>query len=370
MVKKSMTYRWLWSCLISGGLLLAGCDDHPEDESLKQGYTPEEGQPLELVAVTRTAGATQIGNADCPDIRAFLTTPTELVQIGGNNYGTFHYNTTLKGWESNITVKEERQYYLYGYMPAEMAGVSVNVSAPESGKFSDGVNMTLTGLPAFTEDDVCLIVGVERLSDLVSSATTNVQEGNYSYLSGIVDRNYVNLLMGHLYVSLQLSFKLDAEYAKLRSIHLKKVEMTLPKESGKVTATVNLRAGKGIYQPTFDISSSSADITATLLNATAPANEMVLDNRYTQNSLVVNSVYCAPNIFSGGGARLKIRTTYDVYDRTGNTNLGERTAENILQIAASMKSGQQKNVILTVNPTYLYVLSDGDLDNPVITINE
>ena len=359
MEKKSMTYRWLWSCLISGSLLLAGCTDRSGEDLPNQGYTREEGHKLELVAVTRTAGATQIGNADCPDIRAYLTSGTEIVQ----NNGLFQYNSSLKGWESNITVKEERQYYLYGYMPAEIGGASVNVEAPTSGKYSDGINMTMTGLPAITEDDICLIVGVEQLNELVSSSTTNVTEGNYSYLSGIVDRNYVNLLMGHLYVSLQLSFKLDAEYAKLRSIHLKKVEMTLPKASGKVDATINLRAGYGIEEPKFALSASDEDKTATLFETTDPTKELLLDATYTQNPRIVNSVYCAPNIFSGGGASLKIKTTYDVYDRTKNTNLGERTAENTLQITASMKSGQQKNVILTVNPTYLYVLSDGDLDH-------
>lgn len=358
-----MTYRWLWSCLISGGLLLAGCTDRSGEDLPNQGYTREEGHKLELVAVTRTDGATQIGNADCPDIRAYLTTETQLVQIENKNYGTFHYNPSLNGWQSNITVKEERQYYLYGYMPAEITGASVNVAAPTSGKYSDGIKMTMTGLPAITADDICLIVGVEQLNELVSSSTTNVTEGNYSYLSGIVDRNYVNLLMGHLYVSLQLSFKLDAEYAKLRSIHLKKVEMTLPKANGKVDATINLRAGYGIVDPTFTLSASSEDKTAKLFETTDPTKELLLDAKYTQDPLIVNSVYCAPNIFSGGGASLKIKTTYDVYDRTKNTNLGERTAENTLQITASMKSGQQKNVILTVNPTYLYVLSDGDLDH-------
>ena len=32
--------------------------------------------------------------------------------------------------------------------------------------------------------------------------------------------------------------------------------------------------------------------------------------------------------------------------------------------------GQEKVLVLTVKPTYLYVLSDNDADNPTITLGE
>ena len=72
MIKDRMTYRWLWSCLIAGSLLLTGCADKSE-ETPQPSPEPEVGSPLELQAVTRTNGATLIGDASCPDIKAILT---------------------------------------------------------------------------------------------------------------------------------------------------------------------------------------------------------------------------------------------------------------------------------------------------------
>ena len=61
-------------------------------------------------------------------------------------------------------------------------------------------------------------------------------------------------------------------------------------------------------------------------------------------------------------------TTYDVYDRKGNLIRENSEATNKLPNLAAVR-GQKVQVNLTVNPTYLYVLSDPDLDNPTITID-
>lgn len=358
-----MTYRWLWSCLIAGGLLLmAACSDRNE-ELLQPSPEPqpEQGSPLELRSVTRTSGATQIGDATCPDIKVILTSETEEIQNGRFKYviGT--------GWTSDLSVKEERQYYLYGYMPETITGSTITWTKPEGGNYSDGIDFSMTNLPAITTDDVSVIVGVERV-DGTTTDTPNVTPGEFSYLSGIWGKNYVNLLMGHIYSGLELNFKLDADYAKLRSIHLKKI--TLSTSSGHVNATIKLRQGKekGIDQTTFtEVEGSSVSAPITMLNAESA--ETVLDDRYTVTPLKISKMaYCFPSIFAAGGATLSIETTYDVYDRTKKKNLGERISTNKLRITteSGIKPGQKKTVILTVQPTYLYVLSDGDLDIPEI----
>ena len=110
------TYRWLWNCLIAGGLLLlSGCADNNEDSPQPQ---PEEVSQLELRAVTRTDGATDY--AGNQNIGIFLTTSTT------SDFGQFVYSTT--GWSSTVSVKEERQYYIYGYMPSTITG-SVSLSS-------------------------------------------------------------------------------------------------------------------------------------------------------------------------------------------------------------------------------------------------
>lgn len=358
MIKDRMTYRWLWSCLIAGSLLLTGCADKSE-ETPQPSPEPEVGSPLELQAVTRTNGATLIGDASCPDIKAILTSETEKVQDGYFRY------VTGSGWTSDLAVKEERQYYLYGYMPEVITGTTVTDTPPESGKYSDGIDLSFPGLPAITEQDICVVVGVQRV-DGIGENTPDVTEGNFSYFSGIWGRNYVNLLMDHIYAGIELNFKLDAEYAKLRSIHLKTI--TLSTGCGQVKATVQLRKNKGIGQATFTPVANTSSAPITMLSAESA--ETVLDDRYTITPLKINKLaYCFPSIFAAEGANLSITTTYDVYDRTKNKNLGERTSTNALRItAAAIKPGQKKTVVITVQPTYLYVLSDGDLDNPGTTV--
>ena len=348
MIKDKMTYRWLWGCLFAGSLVLTGCSDRSEEDLVDPDNT------LQLMSLTRTNGATELIGTVGTDIKAFLTSADEMLQDDGK----FQY--TGIGWDSNLSVKEERQYYLYGYMPATITGTTVEYSEPAGG-YSEGIDLTFSNLPDITDDDICLIVGVQRV-DGTGTTTANVTEGNYSYLSGIRGKNYVNLLMGHLYSGLELNFLLNATYAQVRSIHLKTI--TLTSTYGKVNATVNIRNGRGIYQPSFT-QASSATNEATFLDT-----ETVLDNQYTVTPLAINQlVYCAPSIFDINGKYLTLTSVYDVYDKNGN-NLGERTSENKLRItASSLGPGQKKTVVITVKPTYLYVLSDGDLDNPEFEIN-
>lgn len=377
MITDKLTYRWLWSCLIAGGLLLTGCADSSEGDPMPEPEPEQQGSPLELRSFTRTEGATEIGDASCPDIRVYLTTATEMLQFDNQPYGTFHYSTTNNGWESNLSVKEERQYYLYGYMPAD---ISNNVPTPTDPDgtgtdydFSDGIDLTLNGLPAITTTDICVVIGVQRLES-ENAAPANVKEGDFSYLSGIVGKNYVNLLMGHLYAGLELQFKIGSDYAQLRSIRLK--EIKLKYANSQVNATVKLRKDKGIDEATFtDASGSEQEMTIL-------STETVLDKNYINSPLVIpNVAYCYPSIF-GQQASLSITTKYDVYDKNTPNDPNDENDDQFAPIrkdcistnklrieAAALKPGQKKAVILTVQPTYLYVLSDEDLDNPVITIN-
>lgn len=360
MITDKMTYRWLWSCLIAGGLLLSGCSDNSEGNLLTE---PEQKDyPLELRSVTRTEGATRIGDAKCPDIRVYLTTASEFLRFdnppnGTQPYGIFHYNTTNESWESNLSVKEERQYYLYGYMPASIDG---SAEAPEGGNFSDGIVLTLTDIPSISTDDVSVVIGVQRLdAPLAGSATANVDVGNFSYLSGIVNKNYVNLLMGHLYSALNLSFKVDADYAKLRSIRLKKVEMK--STYGKVKAIIGLRKNSGITSSTYSRTTGS-EYSEILYDA----NEELT----TTEKQLGKDVYCAPGIFEMSGTSsnyLSITSTYDVHDKAGNF-LKTRTATNKISVTG-LSRAMKKTLVLTVAPTYLYILSDADLDNPGVIVS-
>lgn len=373
MMTEKMTYRWLWSCLVAGGLLLlSGCSGSSSDDDLQQ---PEQ-VALQLRAVTRTDDAFKIPDANNPasSIKLFLTTLTPTNE-NPNNYslteGSFSYKNDQ--WTSTnslnpLIVKEETSYYLYGYMPSS---ISATPSAPDEG-YSKGINLSFTGLPAITSDDICVLVGVQ-LVGANSTGSPSVTEGQYGFRSNIKGQNYVNLLMAHLYAKLKVSFKIDPNYAELRSIHLKEVTLTSKYADG-ASVTVNLRSGQGIGSPSFP-SGSEGEIkhTISLFKSSAIIPEKVLDKALANQVDPVLALdlpaYCRP-VAVEGTYNLTLTTTYDVYDLKGQ-NLGERVSENKIKFdVAEVKPGQEKKLVLTVKPTYLYVLSDNDADNPTITLEE
>ena len=374
MMTEKMTYRWLWSCLVAGGLLLlSGCSGSSSEDDLQQ---PEQ-VALQLRAVTRTDGAFEIPDANNPasSIKLFLTTLTPTNE-NPNNYslteGSFSYKNSQ--WSSTnslnpLIVKEETPYYLYGYMPSS---ISATPSAPDEG-YSKGINLSFTGLPAITSDDICVLVGVQLVGANSTGLQTAVTEGQYGFRSNIKGQNYVNLLMAHLYAKLKVNFKIDPNYAELRSIHLKEVTLTSKYADG-ASVTVNLRSGQGIGSPSFP-SGSEGEIkhTISLFKSSAIIPEKVLDKALANQVDPVLALdlpaYCRP-VAVEGTYNLTLTTTYDVYDLKGQ-NLGERVSENKIKFdVAEVKPGQEKKLVLTVKPTYLYVLSDNDADNPTITLGE
>ena len=360
MITEKNTYRWLFSCLVVGGLLLlSGCSGGSSGDDVP----PSDQSDLLLRAVTRTAGAFEIPDANNPatNIQLFLATQAPTNE-DPNHYTLVEkmYSYSTDHWSSltPFLVKENTQYYLYGYMPASL---SATQSAPE-GDYSKGINLTLSNLPAITSDDICVLVGVQRVG--ANSGSPTVTEGQYGFLTGIKGQNYLNLLMAHLYAKMKVSFKIDPAYAELRSIHLKNITLTSKYADG-ASVTVSLRSGQGIGSPAFPSVNEEQVHTVTLLDT-----EKILNKSFVSTPLTLDiPAYCRPMGLEGT-YHLTLTTTYDVYD-TKNQNLGERTSENKIDFKmAEVRPGQEKDIVLTVKPTYLYVLSENDADNPTITLGE
>ena len=67
-------------------------------------------------------------------------------------------------------------------------------------------------------------------------------------------------------------------------------------------------------------------------------------------------------------SKLYLVTEYDVYDKQGN-KIDERKVTNKLTTALDeLQRGEERILTVTVAPSYLYVLSDGDSNNPPVTI--
>lgn len=258
------------------------------------------------------------------------------------------YNTGTGKWNASFEVEAGKTYSVYGYMP-KVGGVNSSLTAVTS----DGATLSITGIKPVTTDDICIITGVKETDE-------GLKEGLLSWKWPISseDENYkIHILMDHLYAAAQFRLKIDAEYAALRTIKLK--TMTLSTNKGSVDATVtlthNTTGASPVSSATYTASGSSDAIV--IFNN----DEGIALDKTTP--LDINACF-APTLSNN----LTLVSTYDVYDRKGNLIRQNSTATNKLPNLEAIR-GQRIQLNMTVNPTYLYVLSDPDLDNPTITIN-
>lgn len=348
---------WWLSCMLMLLLLMmASCSQ----DSSNDGIDEPQNNLLRLSSVTRSN-------------RAF--TPSEgnkimmyvMTQNDEYSSGNFTYSS---GWSnSGVSVKEHEQYYMYGFMPASSSAgsysSSISATATElNGDYSRGADLTINALPIFTSKDFCAIVGVQRIS--ATSEATNIVEGNFGYLSGLNSENFVNLLMDHLYGELALQFKVDADYYTLRHIKLKSVTLNYENGSGsaeaKVDVTVRLRDGYGLGQSSVVYTPTGNKASHTLWPNT---NEVIpLTDAATSKDI---SVKCPPSLFDQAGTYMTLTCTYDVCGTDGTTIRPDCTASNKMRVSG-MEHGKKNTVTVTIAPTYLYVLTDPDLDNPTIYI--
>ena len=335
-------------------LLMVACTSESETDLRQQ------GSQLRLVGVTR-ADAERITEGN---IRLFIA------KSGAANpsQGSFTNNVAKDGWENqDLSVDENAQYYIYGFMPAKLGNndVSCDISAAD-GDYSKGASLAFTGLPVFTDQDICVVIGVKRVTG--STDKTTATEGSYGYLSGASSENYLNLLMDHLYAKLELSFNVEGKYDELRKIHLKEVSLKST-YGASVSATVSLRSGSGLANHvSFGAFTSSAEVTTKPYEYQAGDAVTYLPVATTGTAATaLTPVFCAPCIFDGDGSYLSIESRYDVYDRKGNLIRQDCTASNKVKLTGVV-SGVHKKLTLTVAPSYLYVLSDPDLDNPTVVV--
>ena len=187
--------------------------------------------------------------------------------------------------------------------------------------------------------------------------------------------NYIFLLFDHIYSGIRFRFKVNGEYNALRTIKLKRLEMKGYKDDGltttvvksKVNATITLKQNDTNSSPITSVSivpdETSSDVTTPIYDC-GSGSPVVLSTDYS------DFLGCfAPNLCN----KFALTSTYDVYDTKGNLVRQNCTATNTIDIRDyfpyGMTRGTMYTVRLTVNPTYLYMLSEPDLDNPTIDIN-
>ena len=253
-------------------------------------------------------------------------------------------------WHAYFEVTADKTYTVYGYMPK-----TGDMSSTLAKSTADAATLTIRNIKPITTDDICIITGVEASDE-------GLKEGNFNWKWPITtsteDESYkIYILMDHLYAAAQFRLKIDAEYAALRTIKLK--TMTLSTNQGSVNATITLKHNTTGESPVSNVdyytASGSSDAVIIFNNDEGTP----LDK---ETPLIINACF-APTL----SENLTLVSTYDVYDSKGNLIRQNCTTTNKLPDLEASR-GQRVQVNMLVNPTYLYILSDPDLDNPTITI--
>lgn len=333
--------------------------------------------PLQLISLTRAAlpgvhmaGDDKEGNEkELSPIQIFLTGKT------GNNKreGQIIYDEDTKTWNSSIGVKDDPTC-LYGFAPATVASCTIN---PLDGKTSylDGAKLTLSNINSVTGDDLCAIVGVQHSEKNPITTPDWSADGFLGVFSfNKKPNNYISLLLDHLYGRIDFKFYIGEEYSQWRIIKVKKVELL---SKTKVTGlTVNLVANKGNHPIAddgikYEYSTVAAGVTGVLYDSSTDTDTNGKQLQTVNGDAVVIPGFFAPVSKEVSG--LSLVCTYDVYTIVNN-KIGTRvrencTATNKLQLIPNVQRGKVWTVNLTVEPTYLYQLSDDELDNPTVIVS-
>ena len=360
--------------LLLTALVLAACSSDDEGQTGTQQETTLQilscQKDFSMVDHTVTRSLT------LPDGFSQIPTPSEgtaikLFLTRGNSTclpGVFYY---VDGqWKSRLyeTVSNP-SCYIYGYMPS----INEGSLAPLNSDYKNGAIMTFTDLPSITTNDPCIITGIKQVDLNTTSATPEeiataageVKEGRFDYtIKTSPPGNYLYVLLDHLYASLEFQFQVNEVYANLRTIKLKKVELKGIQVNN--VQTVTLSANNTGESPIVNLNWSAkepSDETEYVKIFDSTAGE---DLKTTFSESPVATAQFAP-IYSETQP-MTMKCTYDVYVKNGSL-IGERHAENRISQVAGMVRGKKRIITVTVNPTYLYVLADPDLDNPAITVH-
>lgn len=297
--------------------------------------------------------------ADEAGIKCFLTRANETIFNGTLTYKS-------GAWTSKIPA-DEGVYYVYGMMPNSEAS-KVTLTPLPGADFENGAVMEIDKLNAVTASDVCAIVGVKGAASKVGIENSGIELGKFSFNAD--DGTFIYLLIDHLYAALQLNMNISSEYNALRTIKLTKLTL----KSNSVTKTYKVTATMTPNE------TNTSPLAVTYAATTEDGKEIELYNgkgkgengQDIEKELEVDKYiqFLACTVPLSTNTQFEMETTYNVYDRKGNLIRKNCTAKNVLNLpTGGLARGQKYTFNLTVNPTYLYVLSDPDLDNPTVVVN-
>ena len=371
-VKNIYRIGFLFCLTAVEGLTACSSDESPQSSSDRQLNLRFYAHQLDEVPI-----------AQAPSRRALPTNFEVYTPVAGTNiigFITPETGTTVAAriftldqdqWKTNITIEDpSANYYLYGFLPVgSETSTDISTSRIAGKEYKDGAKILINRIKSLTTQDPCVIVGVKKHDTGVAAINDiDIKQGQFLYNFNTDPSNeYAYLLLDHVFGAYQYQIGVTESYSQLRKIKLKSVTLSTM-DSKTVNAVVTLTANTTNTSPLTSVvctpNNDTGSNTVTLYKTGANESDKLLTTSFQD----LATCY-APAI----NQQLKLTAVYDVYDKSGTNLIRENcNAENIftpIVQESDLKPGKRHTIRITVNPTYLYVLSDPDLDNPTITVN-
>lgn len=271
--------------------------------------------------------------------------------------GLWRYMEDVPGYQSNLWLGGG-QYRFFAFTP------SYSASSNADGTLNPQVSFTSAGGNMQADISNCYAFGKEDL--LLSSAFcadaagATPADNAMITIAGTEGKRTIDFYMDHLLAKLNLCFYVENEYADLREIDLKSVSL----QGAAANASV-------AYSFSAQYNGNDKGFTRTAVTpVTTSAQPLKWEKtlRLTTEAQQFCTAYFLPEALSSTHEMLAT-VTYDVYDKKTHETRHDVVATSHVKVNSSLpQAGHSYTVNVRVVPTYIYVLSDADMDNPTIKL--
>ena len=365
------------SLLLAATALVSCQRDDIEDRNMVTLY-PVVERNIETTVLTRAlTGYSEYNTGQRQTIHAYAVNPEATSQIPTGLFSP----SSAGGWRSTLEVEADKSYYVYSHTALPGAtGYSLNFTS------QDDVNLTFSGLSVISGTDPLVstaAAGKYLDKNPAQDYYPELTEGSFSIGKVETPANdqstKVFLAMKHLYAKATLSFKVDPTYNELRTIKVKQVTVSTT-AGGTLPGThkINFKKNTDIAQLVKDETTSVSNESQTSVDILrGESSTVTFDDPDTKDCVTLKPdafyefgwfTFLPAAYLGNNNPNLSITVTYDVYDKSDPAVLlrEDQTATNgniLRKLTSGGTAGNNYRINLTVNPTYLIVLSDTDVSN-------
>ncbi len=311
--------------------------------------------------VTKAYSAYQVNGASL----GLFTVPDDLP-----GQSQFVYNATDDEWvpQGDYRYSPQLEMGFIAYIP-----YSSNATVSCGSRWNSQLNvLTLPNLPVFNEKDIYVLNGIND-----AKKDHKAQVGNFVAKFQTLDPDHIEETTNSLdfkmipaSCKISLKFKMDADYALLRTIVVKQVKLQSNASTASLTASyTSASTAASPVAPTIALTSPTAKTTEKTLLYDTDDDDVCDPMTLTTTA----QLYGEPVSFlgsNGSSVKLSLWVKYDVYDEAGQLTREDQVSVNgNLKLPSPTVPGTHYIFTVTVNPSYLYVLSDNDIENPYIILN-